>query len=306
MKYDSIIIIGPTASGKTSLSIALAKMLNGEIINADSQQIIKGLNIGTAKITESEMNGIKHHLLDIIEIGEEYSVSEFRDDSMKIICKLKSDNKLPIIVGGTGLYVNSLIYDYTYGGATKNDEIRNNYFTLAEKNGVEYVHNILKQLDPISAEKIHPNNLKRVIRAIEIALTSDTKKSQQTLTRNKDLNPLIIGLNPGRETLYARIDKRVDEMMSMGLMSEVTILKEKGFYDKPVNLPIGYSEWTDYFNNKISKEEVVDQIKLDTRHYAKRQMTWFKALENVMWFNPEEKPISDILNSIMQTLKKDI
>lgn len=306
MKYDSIIIIGPTASGKTSLSIALAKMLNGEIINADSQQIIKGLNIGTAKITESEMNGIKHHLLDIIEIGEEYSVSEFRDDSMKIISKLRNENKLPIIVGGTGLYVNSLIYDYTYGGATKNDEIRNKYFALAEKNGVEYVHNILKQLDPISAEKIHPNNLKRVVRAIEIALTSDTKKSQQTLTRNKDLNPLIIGLNPGRETLYARIDKRVGEMMSAGLMSEVTMLKEKGFYDKPVNLPIGYSEWTDYFNNKISKEEVVNKIKLDTRHYAKRQMTWFKALENVMWFNPEEKPISDILNSIMQTLKKDI
>lgn len=303
MKYDSVIIVGPTASGKTKLSVELAKLLNSEVINADSQQLIKGLDIGTAKITAEEMGGIKHHLFNIIDVGEKYSVSQFRENSEIIVNNLKAQNKIPIIVGGTGLYVNSLIYNYTFGGSEEDTSKREYYFKLAEEKGVDFVHDILKKLDPKSASEIHANNLKRVVRAIEIAENSATKKSEQTLTKNPNLNPLIIGLNPSREVLFDRINKRVETMMANGLKNETDILNKKGFYNTNATLPIGYSEWGDYYHGEKTLDEVVEQIKLDTRHYAKRQFTWFKKLENVIWFNPENMPLNDILNSVMQMLE---
>ncbi len=304
MAYDCIIIVGPTASGKTKLSVELAKLLNTEIISADSQQFIKGLDIGTAKVTPDEMCGIKHHMIDIIDVGQDYTVSEYRDETLKLINDLKTQGKIPVIVGGTGLYVNSLIYNYSFGNADKDQSIRDYYFDLYKKNGAEYIHNILKNLDPKSANEIHPNNVKRVVRAIEIARTSDTKKSEQVLEKNNDINPLIVGLNPPRPVLFNNIDKRVDIMMEQGLKKETDKLFEQGYYtNKNVTLPIGYSEWNMYYIQKMPIMSVVEQIKLDTRHYAKRQMTWFKKLDNVVWFNPVETSISDILNSIMQMLK---
>lgn len=304
MNYDSIIIIGPTASGKTQLSIELAKLLNTEIVNADSQQLIKGLDIGTAKITKDEMKGVKHYLFDIIDVGEKYSASQFRQDAEVIIENIKSKNMVPIIVGGTGLYINSLIYNYSFGCAMEDTQKREYYFKLAEEKGVEYVHDILKRVDPKSASEIHANNLKRVIRAIEIAENSLIKKSEQTLTKNPNLNPLIIGLNPKREVLFDRINKRAETMMSSGLKNETDKLNEMGYYDKNTTLPISYSEWKDYYHGLITIEEVLEKIKLDTRHYAKRQLTWFKRLDNVVWFDPGVTPLNDILNSIMQMLKK--
>lgn len=305
IRYDCIIIVGATASGKTSISIKLAKILGGEIINADSQQLIKGLDIGTAKITPKEMDGVKHHLLNMIEIGQDYGVAEFQKDCLNIINQLRSENKMPIIVGGTGLYINSLLYDYTYGGVSKDENLRNNYQKLAEEKGQEYVHDILKQLDPKSAESIHPNNLKRVIRAIEVAINSDKKISEQTLKRSEKIHPLIIGLNPSRDTLYRRIDERVDRMIEDGLEKEIEYISSNHLYDNIQSLPIGYSEW--FTNGKHNtREDVIEQIKLDTRHYAKRQLTWFKSIPDIIWFNPEEKGENEILNSIMQILKKDL
>ncbi len=301
-KYDSVIIVGPTASGKTKLSIELAKLLNSEIISVDSQQLISGLDIGTAKVTTKEMDGIKHHLLDVVKVGDDFSVSEFRDKCMKIIDDLKAQNKLPVIVGGTGLYVNSLIYNYTFGNTSKDEELRNYYFKIANEKGNAYVYDVLLHLDPDAAKQIHPNNLKRVIRAIEIAKGGTIKKSQQVITKNPNLNPLIIGLNPSRETLFKNIDIRVDKMIEDGLRNETDKLYNNGIYNSNIVLPIGYSEWLPYYNGEKNIKEVVEQIKLDTRHYAKRQLTWFKKLGNVNWFNPEITPLNDILNSIMQTL----
>lgn len=303
--YDCIIIVGATASGKTSISVKLAKMLGGEIINADSQQLIKGLDIGTAKITPDEMDGVKHHLLNVIEVGQDYGVAEFHKDCLNIINQLKSEKKMPIVVGGTGLYINSLLYDYTYGGASKDDSLRQKYQKLAKEKGQEYVHDILKQLDPKSAETIHPNNLKRVIRAIEVAINSDKKMSEQTLKRSEKIHPLIIGLNPSRDTLYRRINERVDRMIEDGLEKEIEYISSNHLYDNIQSLPIGYSEWFGEGKNR-TREEIIEQIKLDTRHYAKRQLTWFKSIPDIIWFNPEEKGENEILNSIMQTLKKGL
>lgn len=303
-KYDCVIIVGPTASGKTKLSVELAKLLNTEIISADSQQFIRGLDIGTAKITTNEMCGIKHHMIDVIDVGQEYTVSEYREECLKLISNLKSQGKIPIIAGGTGLYVNSLIYNYSFGNTDKNQEIRDYYFDLYNKYDAQYVHNILAELDPKSASEIHPNNVKRVIRAIEIAKLSSTKKSEQVLEKNTEINPLIIGLNPSRQTLYDNINKRADMMIEQGLKNETDKLFKQGYYTtNKITLPISYSEWDKYYVQKMPIKCVVEQIKLDTKHYAKRQMTWFKKLENVVWFNPETTPISEILNSTMQLLK---
>ena len=222
--FDSIIILGPTASGKTSISIKLAKLLNTEIINADSMQIYKNLNIGTAKPSKSEQDGIKHNLLDFVEPNKEFSVEQYRELALPIIKNLINNKKVPIIVGGTGFYIESLLNNYSYGKSTKNIEIREKYNKLALDYGNEYVYNILKKIDPVSAEKIHSNDLKRVIRAIEIFDTTGIKKSEiSTMQTNSKspLNPLIIALNWNRDELYERINKRVNIMLENGLINEV-------------------------------------------------------------------------------------
>ncbi len=310
-KYNSIFIVGPTATGKTSISVELAKALNGEVINADSTQVYKSLNIGTAKATKEEMQGIKHYLIDIKEPTDEFSVSEFKELCLSICEKLLKENKTPIIVGGTGLYINSLINNYTYANIEKNAEIREKYEDMAREKGNDFVFKILQSYDKETANKLHPNDLKRVIRAIEIyKQTGKTKsqiiKEQSTMQsamqdgENKLLKPLIIGLNMSRETLYARIEKRSDLMLENGLVEEVRGLFNQGLSENLQSIKsIGYKELYNYFKGIKPLKDCVEDIKKNTRNYAKRQITWFSKQENVIWFDVEKTNQNHILQSIL-------
>lgn len=295
--YDSIIILGATATGKTGLSIKLAQKLNTEIINADSMYIYDKLNIGTAKPTETEMNHIKHHLIGFVDPQNAFNVSMYRIEAEKIINAFKSENKLPIIVGGTGFYIDSLIKNYSYGETIKNEEIRDSLENDYREHGLDYLYNKLSQVDPESASKIHKNDKTRVIRALEIYYSSGQRKSE-IINLNEPIlkNPLIIGLNIPRETLYERINKRVDLMLSEGLINEVLTLYNSGL--TPENSQsmkgIGYKEIIDYLRGNISFEEAIEKVKQHTRNYAKRQITWFKRNDNIIWFNPlEEENLED-------------
>ncbi len=292
--YNSIIILGPTASGKTNISINLAKQLNSEIINADCMQIYKELDIGTAKASIEEQDGIKHHLLDFVEPTKEFSVSEYRDLALPIIENLIKENKVPIIVGGTGFYVQSLLLDNNYGNSYKSEELRLQLKNLASEKGNIEVYNILKDIDPESAKTIHPNDLKRVIRAIEIFKLSGHKKSElkRTMQTNmqNSIKPLIIVLNRNRDELYNRINLRVDLMIKAGLVDEVKNLVSKYHLtiDNQCMQGIGYKEILDYINNIVDIDTAIENIKINTRHYAKRQLTWFRNQVDALWINLSE------------------
>lgn len=300
--YNCIIIAGPTASGKTKISIELAKRLNGEIVNADSMQVYKDLNVGTAKATKAEMENIPHHMLDVVNMFEDFTVSDYRNMAMPIIKDIISRNKTPIIVGGTGFYINSLLFNMDYGNSSKDDSIREKYENLAKEYGNEYVYNILKSIDEDTAKKLHANDLKRVIRAIEIYETTGNKKSamQNTMqTFETGLNPLIIGLNIDREKLYSRINQRVDIMIEDGLIEEVKNLVDNGLNDSYQSMSgIGYKEIYSFLNNQISKEEAIELIKKNTRNYAKRQITWFKKVPTLNRVDLTNGLTEDILNDI--------
>lgn len=307
--FDSIIILGPTASGKTSVSIKLAKLLNTEIINADSMQIYKELNIGTAKPSLSEQYNVKHHLLDFVDPKESFSVEQYKNLAMPIIKDLIKNKKVPIIVGGTGFYIESLINNYTYGKSVKDETIRQKYNDLAKTNGNEYVYNILKQIDPVSAEKIHCNDLKRTIRAIEIFETTGIKKSEidNNLTNmQSEINPLIIALNWNREELYSRINKRVEIMLKNGLINEVKHLLSLGItLNNQCMQGIGYKEIISYLNGEMSLSDATELIKQSTRRYAKRQITWFKRITNAVWFNLSECSEQDVIDYCLKEIKKE-
>lgn len=300
--YNCIIIAGPTASGKTKISIELAKRLNGEIVNADSMQVYKDLNIGTAKATTTEMENIPHHMLDVVNMFEDFTVSDYKNMAMPIIKDIISRNKTPIIVGGTGFYINSLLFNMDYGNSSKDDTIRERYENLAKEYGNEYVYSILKSIDEDTAKKLHANDLKRVIRAIEIFETTGNKKSamQNTMqTFETGLNPLIIGLNMDREKLYSRINQRVDIMIKDGLIEEVKNLVNNGLNDSYQSMSgIGYKEIYSFLNNQISKEEAIELIKKNTRNYAKRQITWFKKVPTLNWVDLTNGLTEYILNDI--------
>lgn len=313
-KFNSIIILGPTASGKTSLSVNLAKQLNGEIINADSTQVYKELNIGTAKATSEEMQGIKHHLISFLNPEQEFSVSQFKDMANEVIAKLQQKNKVPIIVGGTGFYIESLLNNYTYANSYKNSEIREKYFKLAEEKGNLYVYEILKTHDSLTAEKLHPNDLKRVIRALEIFETTGKTKSQlndentmqaashSTIhnTSQNTLKSLIIGLNMPREVLYERINLRTMQMLQSGLMEEAKTLYDKGYTkDLQSMKSIGYKELYDYFSGEKTLSEVAQRIKQNTRNYAKRQITWFKRVKGVHWFDVTNISAEELMQQVL-------
>ncbi len=308
--FNTIIILGPTASGKTDISIKIAKALNTEIVNADCMQIYKHLNIGTAKATPIEQDGITHHLLDFVEPTNEFSVSEYKKLAMPIIENLINNNKIPVVVGGTGFYIQSLLTNYEYGNSFKSDEIRAELTALATNKGNDAVYEILKTVDPESANKIHANDLKRVIRAIEIYKLSGTKKSDINNTMQTNIQtiikPLIIALNWNRDELYARINYRVDLMLKCGLVDEVKQLV------KQFNLTaenqcmqgIGYKEILEYLDNKITLEEAIEKIKINTRHYAKRQITWFKNQVEATWYNLSELTKDDVVNDVLNKIKK--
>lgn len=284
-----IIIAGPTASGKTSTSVELAKMLNGEIICVDSMQIYKKMNIGTAKVTKNEMQGIPHHMIDIVEPFENFSVSDFVVLAKEKITDIISRGKMPILVGGTGLYYESLIYPFNLGGAKSDSIIKEKLYKELEQFGAEYLYNKLKEIDPLDAEKIHPNNTKRLIRALEIyELTGNTKSN---FAQNKELQYDLefFVLNWDREVLYSRIEKRVDIMFESGLENEIQQLLTDGItFDMQSMQGIGYKEFKEYFSGKINLQEVKNKIILNTRHYAKRQLTWFKRYNFAKFVSPEQ------------------
>ena len=295
-----VVIAGPTASGKSGLAVELAKKINGEIISADSVQVYKYMDIGSAKVTKVEMQGIKHYLVDEFYPNEDFNVSVFADKGIDYINEILSKGKVPIIVGGSGLYVDALVYDsYDFEEEDKDKTYREYLENLAREKGKEYIYNMLIKADKESADEIHPNNLKRVIRSLEIYKKTGKKKSDR-VERKKEYrfkDTYYFCLNDKREKLYEKIDKRVDEMVSLGLVDEVSSLLDMG-YDESLNSmrALGYKEIVSYLKGDISLEETIYIIKRDTRHFAKRQLTWFRRNEDIIWLNKEDyKDTKDIL-----------
>lgn len=288
MKEKVIVICGPTASGKTALSIELAKKINGEIISADSMQIYKEMNIGTAKPTKEEMQGIKHYLLDFVSPNERYSVAQYKQDAKNAIKEIISKGKIPIIVGGTGLYIDSLIYEIEYNDIKIDENYRKELEKIIEKQGLEKLYKKAMQIDPIAMEKISINDKKRIMRVLEIYKSTGKTKTEQELESRKkpvEFDYKVFAINWDRETLYQRINKRVDIMIEQGLIDEVKNILEK--YDKfPTAMQgLGYKEVVDYINGIYTKEEMIDKIKMETRRYAKRQLTWFRKNKQTIWLD---------------------
>ena len=305
MKPKIVVIVGPTASGKTSLSIELAKKINGEIISADSMQIYKEMDIGTAKVTKDEMQGIKHYLIDFIKPDERYTVSDFKKDSLVAIQEILNNKKMPIIVGGTGLYVNSLIYEINFQEMNFDEEYRKMLMNEAEDEAkLEELWNKANDIDPEAMAKISKNDKKRIIRVLEIyKATGKNKTEQEKNSRKKDLiyDYYVFGINYDRDKLYERINYRVDKMIEAGLIDEVKKILSK--YDKfPTAMQgLGYKEVVRYLEGEYSKEEMIEKIKQETRRYAKRQMTWFRKNKDIIWLNGEaniDENIDIICNTV--------
>lgn len=298
IKPKIVCIGGPTGVGKTSLAIKIAKFFNGEIISCDSIAIYSGLNIGSAKPTDEEQSQAKHYMIDIKQPTETFSVAEYRNMAKELIQDILSRNKLPIIVGGTGLYMKGLLFPLDLGHTDRNEDIRKKYKAIADKNGGEYLLNYLNKIDPDSAKKLHPKDLNRIIRALEIFELTGIKKSDFKTELVSEFDYKLIFLNDDRTDLYNRIDNRVEKMFTLGLEKEVTeLINNYNLSNKNQSMGgIGYKEFFEYFDNKITKDELIDKIKLNSRHYAKRQITWFKAMPNVCEYNCNniEKILQDV------------
>ncbi|HIX42864.1 MAG TPA: tRNA (adenosine(37)-N6)-dimethylallyltransferase MiaA, partial [Candidatus Kurthia intestinigallinarum] len=285
--YDVIAIVGPTAVGKTALSIELAKKLDGEIINGDSMQVYRDLNIGTAKITPEEMDGVPHHLLDILEPTDSFSVADYQQAVREKITEIQARGKMPIIVGGTGLYVQAVLYDFRFTEEKIDEGVREAYYTALEQLGPEAMHARLAAVDPETAKTIHPNNTRRVIRALEMAEHSDVKKSNDAQHQGEKAlyHHLIIGLNMDREKLYERINLRVDMMLEQGLVDEVRGLYDRDIRDVQAIRAIGYKELYDYFDGRETFEQAIENLKQNSRRYAKRQLTYFRNKMDITWYD---------------------
>ena len=310
MKKPLVILTGPTAVGKTKASIGLAKAIGGEIISADSMQVYKYMDIGSAKIKPSEMDGIPHYLVDILEPDEEFHVVLFQQMAKQAIQKIYEKGKIPIIVGGTGFYIQAVLYDIDFSENEKDTSYREELEKLAQTKGAEYLHNLLREVDEKSAQDIHANNVKRVIRALEYFHQTGEKISEHNEEQRKKVSPYNFSyfvLNDERKHLYERINLRVDQMINEGLVSEVQSLKEKGYTRDMVSMQgLGYKEMLDYLDNKCSLEEAVEIIKRDTRHFAKRQITWFKRESDVTWIDKKEYEYNEerILKAMLEELKE--
>jgi tRNA dimethylallyltransferase len=286
-KEKLIVLIGPTAVGKTATSINLAKQFNGEIISGDSMQIYRTLDIGTAKINEEEMQGVPHHLIDIREPEQSFSAAEFQELVRKKISEIHSRGKLPMIVGGTGLYIQSVIYDYHFTDAPGDEAYRNSLEKEAGELGYKEIHRRLEEVDPKAASNIHPNNIRRVIRALEIYHCTGKTMTVIQEDQNNELlyDVALIGLTMDRDLLYSRIDLRVDLMMNEGLLEEVKGLYNQGLRDVQSIQAIGYKEIYEYLEGMVSLEDAIENLKQNSRRYAKRQLTWFRNKMDVEWFD---------------------
>lgn len=310
MKKPLVILTGPTAVGKTKASIGLAKAIGGEIISADSMQVYKQMDIGSAKIKPSEMDGIPHYLVDILEPDEEFHVVLFQQMAKQAIQKIYEKGKIPILVGGTGFYIQAVLYDIDFSENEKDTSYREELEKLAQTKGAEYLHDRLREVDEKSAQDIHANNVKRVIRALEYFHQTGEKISEHNEEQRKKVSPYNFSyfvLNDERAHLYERINLRVDQMINEGLVREVQSLKEKGYTRDMVSMQgLGYKEMLDYLDNKCSLEEAVEIIKRDTRRFAKRQITWFKRESDVTWIDKKEYDYNEerILKAMLQELKE--
>lgn len=290
-KPKVIVICGPTASGKTALSIELAKKINGEIVSADSMQIYKDMDIGTAKPTIQEMQGINHYLLDFVSPDERYSVAQYKKDAKNAIKEIIERGKTPIIVGGTGLYVDSLIYEIEYNDINLDEDYRKQLENIVEKQGLKELYKKAIEIDPIAMQKISPNDKKRIMRILEIYKATGKTKTEQEIESRR--NPIeydykVFAINWDREKLYQRINKRVDIMIEQGLIEEVENIVKK--YNKfPTAMQgLGYKEVVQYIEGNCTKEEMIEKIKMETRRYAKRQLTWFRKNKQTTWLDRNE------------------
>ena len=297
-KPKVIVLCGPTASGKTSLSIELAKRINGEIISCDSMQIYKDMDIGTAKPTEQEKQGIKHYLLDFLSPEVRYSVADYKKDAEKAIEEILKKRKVPIIVGGTGLYINSLIYNIEYKDSKIDIDYRNKLEKMVVEKGLENLYEMAQKIDPEAMKNISHNDKKRIMRVLEIYNETGKTKTELEMESRKNepkYNYIVFALDMDRDKLYERINKRVDIMIEQGLIEEVKSLVKK-YTEFPTAMQgLGYKEMVEYLDNKITKEEAIEKIKMESRRYAKRQITWFKSYKNAIWLDAENENNVDII-----------
>jgi tRNA dimethylallyltransferase len=284
-----LVVCGATATGKTSLAVELALALHTEIISADSQLVYQGLNVGTAKPTHLERKNVPHHMIDVVSPKQTFSVSDYEEQALPLVKRLLNEGKNPIICGGTGFYINSLLFDLTYGGASANEEIRRKYEGILQEKGKEYLFAELEKVDPQTAQKLHVNDTKRVIRALEIYEQTGKKKSEQHDEYIPRFPYVAVAIDYPREELYQRIDSRVDEMFGQGLVQEVKDLLTSGVTETDQCLQaIGYKEVVECLKNGENESTMRDIIKKNTRHYAKRQITFFKKLPQIVWLKPSD------------------
>ena len=310
MKQPLIVLTGPTAVGKTSLSISLAKAVNGEIISADSMQVYKKMDIGSAKIRSEEMQGIPHYLVDVLEPEEEFHIVKFQQMAKKAMEDIYSRGKIPILVGGTGFYIQAVTKDIDFTEAQQENDYRKELEALAEEKGGEHLHEMLRKVDPVSADAIHAHNVKRVIRALEFYNQNGSPISAHNEEQKQHESPYNLAyfvLNMPRELLYERIDLRVDQMMKEGLLEEVSRLKEEGCHRGMVSMQgLGYKEILAYLDGEYPLEEAVRVLKRDTRHFAKRQLTWFRREQELTWVNKDQFSYQEdqILDYMLETCRK--
>ena len=305
-KIPILILTGPTAVGKTALSIELSKVLGGEIISADSMQIYRKMDIGSAKISQEEMDSVVHHMIDVVDPDEDFSVADFHDMASQIISDIHKRGKLAIVTGGTGLYLNCLVYDMDFGGTNSDPSVRKELEEILNDKGKDYLYRLLQDLSPEAAKRIHPNNTKRVIRAIEVYKTGgEMGDFSNDLKYNPKFDAKIIVLNKDRSILYDRINQRVDMMFDMGLLDEVKGLHQMGYTSQMQSMKgIGYKEVLEYFDGKMTLEESIDILKQGTRRYAKRQITWFKRYENALWLDLDKvTELDDQIEAIKDFIK---
>ena len=309
-KKPMVILTGPTAVGKTALSIALAKRINGAIISADSMQVYKYMDIGSAKIMPQEMDGVRHYLVDELLPEEEFHIVRFKEMAKAALAEIYVNGQIPIIVGGTGFYIQALLYDIDFDDQEADEAFRSKMQHFADENGAEALHEKLKEIDPDSYEAIHANNVKRVIRALEYYhLTGQPISAHNEAERQKEspYNFAYFVLNDDRDKLYARIEARIDHMLKQGLVEEVMRLKEMGYHRDMVSMQgLGYKEILDYLDGKTTLDEAIYILKRDTRHFAKRQLTWFKRERDVCWI---DKPSyhyneTEILDAMLAILRE--
>jgi tRNA dimethylallyltransferase len=308
LRNTILVVAGPTAVGKTDIAIQLALRFNGQIVSCDSMQLYKHMDIGSAKPTATQLAMVPHHLIGVVDPKEAFSVVQYQQMAKAAIKEIFNQDQLPVIAGGTGLYLNALLFDMDFGADPGTAEGRAYLFDIAESQGNEALHEMLQRLDPVGAERIHPNNVKRVVRAIEAVQHSGVGLSDfsSVQKRTTDYDAVLIGLTRDRNELYHRIEARVDQLMAQGLLEEVKSLQNMGFTSKDIAMKgIGYKELLDHLDGAYDLPTAIDLIKRNTRHYAKRQLTWFKRYSDMEWFNlSEDNNESESLEKIIAWLNK--